>query len=33
MKKYMYVDPTIGTVGEDYSKSPHGGGKTQNECS
>lgn len=28
MKKYMYVDPTIGTVGEDYSKSPHGGGKT-----
>lgn len=28
MKKFTYVDPTIGTVGEDYSKSPHGGGKT-----
>ncbi len=28
MEKYKYVDPMIGTVGDDQSESPHGGGKT-----
>ena len=28
MKKYKYVDPTIGTVGDEQSESSHGGGKT-----
>lgn len=28
MEKYKYVDPMIGTVGDDQSDSPHGGGKT-----
>lgn len=28
MKKFIYVDPTIGTVGDEQSESSHGGGKT-----
>ncbi len=28
MEKFKYVDPMIGTVGDDQSESPHGGGKT-----
>lgn len=28
MEKYKYVDPMTGTVGDDQSDSPHGGGKT-----
>ena len=28
MKKAEYVDPIIGTVGEEQSETSHGGGKT-----
>lgn len=28
MEKFRYIDPMIGTVGDDQSDSPHGGGKT-----
>ncbi len=28
MEKWKYIDPMIGTVGDDQDESPHGGGKT-----